>query len=462
MRENAMIRKIVLGLLCGFFFHAAGADAQRSHVLLISIDSLRPAIYLDPAAAGVAVPNLSALMRRGVYADRVISVFPSVTYPAHTTMVTGVNPDRHLVTSNFHRGTLEWLSAASDIHATTLWQVAKKAGLTTAAVMWPMTYGADVDWLIVESAKTHTRKEGLRAALQQGATKGLLEQMEKKTGQRAAESAPQSVQVMDQMSATYTAQILKDHKPDLTLVHFLEADHMQHEFGPGSAEAARAFEHIDAYIGTLLAALKAAGIEDRTDVIIVGDHGSAPVHTAINTNRLLLDLGYAHADNGVLASDLVTFESVAGSGAFYPKPGATPQALAEFTSKLEALVSTRYRTLLTVIAGQRLRDLGGYPGAVAALSAAPGYMVVPVSGTQMMVATHHFRGMHGYLPDMPEMATGLIAAGPDFRQGWRFPVLRLLDLAPTMAAILGLKLPEAQGSIIAGALNTPADPDSPL
>lgn len=468
-------KSILVYFLCCLWMTVVNADEPRSHVLVVSIDGLRPEIYLDPEKSGVMVENMTRLRQRGIYADRVLSVFPSVTYPAHTTMVTGSSPERHKVSSNFYPGTVEWLSRSSDIHTTTLWQVAKRAGMTTAAVMWPMTDGAEVDWLVVEKSKARSHAAGMRTALREGSSGGLLERLEARTGQSLPPSGPVSVRRMDQLATAYTAQILQDHKPDLTLVHFLEADHVQHRFGPDSIEAARAFERIDGHIGHLLAALQAAGIAERSNVIIVGDHGFSAVHTAININSLLHEMGYAAVNSPAPASeadqrgqdaaqtsDLVRFDSQAGSGAFFPKPGAGPERLAEFTRDLEALINRRYRPLLNFVSQQQLRELGAYPGAIAAVSAAPGYMVMAMPGLDVMHATHQYQGMHGYLPEMPEMITGLVAAGPDFRNGVRLPILRLLDLAPTIAEILGLDLPDAEGQVIAGALERPADPSVPL
>lgn len=453
---------------------AASAEESKSHVLVISVDGLRPEIYLDPKGSGVTVDNMMHLKQQGIHATQVLSVFPSVTYPAHATMVTGNSPQQHQVSSNFYPGTTEWLSRSSDIRTTTLWQAARRAGMTTAAIMWPMTAGAEVDWLIVEKSKARSHEAGVLTALQEGSSAGLLEQLETRTGQRVPASGTVSVRQMDQLAAAYTAQILQDHTPDLTLVHFLEADHAQHRFGPDSPEAARAFERIDAHIGSLLAALQAAGIAKRSNVIVVGDHGFSTVHTAINILPLLLELDRAAVNRSVEAGsetgeqapgqahDLVRFDSQAGSGAFFPKPEAGPEQLTEFSRKLKALINHHYWPLLHFVSQQQLQELGAYPGAIAAISAAPGYMVMALPGSQVMHATHQYQGMHGYLPQMPEMTTGLIAAGPDFRSGTRLPLLRLLDLAPTIAEILGLHLPGAEGQVIAGALKRPSDPDLPL
>lgn len=453
-----MIRHMVVlaaGLAAASIMPTAQAQSA-AHVVVVSIDGLRPEVYRTPEKEGVAMPNLVALARRGVQAERTLSVYPSVTYPAHTTMVTGVEPARHKVTSNFRFGTLEWLTDAADIRSPTLWQAARKAGVSTAAFMWPMTHGADIDWMIPEVEDT--RKEGLRAALTRGATKGLVADLERKVAPLPDDSPtnPRAVEDLDRAAARYAAHVITAHKPGLTLVHFLEADHMQHAYGPQSDQARRAFEHIDSYLAVLTDALKAAGIADTTDVIVVGDHGFAPVHTVVNVSRILLDSGAGELAGPMVRSDLVTFESQAGSGLFYPLAGADPAKLAAFQGRLEQVVTQNYRGILTLMSAEDVTRMGGAEGAIAGLDAASGYMVAGGPGSERMLPTTQFGGMHGYAPDMPEMATGLVAAGPSFHSGKVLPVARLLDLAPTVAQILKLPLEHADGSVMVGAMKVPA------
>lgn len=436
------------------FLTAASAQAEsRQHFLVVSIDGLRPEIYLDPERSGVKVPNLIALRNRGVYAEGVVGVMPTVTYPSHTTLVTGVLPDRHGVTGNFLPGTLEWRRNASDIHSRTLWQAAKQAGLSTAIVTWPLSVGADVDWLVPE---IHADGEAdLSDFLRRHATPGLFDELERKAGKFPMQGTPQDnrAQVLDAMSAHYAARLLLEKKPNLTLVHLLEGDAAQHHFGPHSAEARAAFERIDAHIGRLLAALTTAGIAADTNVIVVGDHGFVDSHTAIEVGAILRDSGYS-------AEQLpVQFESQGGSGAFFPKAGRSADDIDAFSERLRNHIATRYRSLLTFLSMQDLRDLGGYPGAVAGLAAAPGYMLVARSGSQSTLPMRIYRGMHGYHPDLPGMSTGFIASGPRLLAGKRLGSLRLLDIAATLAALLEVELPAAQGVVIAGALRPlPGEP----
>ena len=121
------------------------------HLVIVSIDGLRPEFYLDDA---YPAPTLRELVKSGSHARAATPVFPSVTYPGHATIVTGVRPVRHGIL--FNRiwsptgGTTRWYEEATDLRATPLWDVARAAGLTTAAVSWPVTLGARIDWLIPE------------------------------------------------------------------------------------------------------------------------------------------------------------------------------------------------------------------------------------------------------------------------------------------------------------------------
>jgi predicted AlkP superfamily pyrophosphatase or phosphodiesterase len=146
---NLRFRSIAL-LFWGFLFVwpvVAEPHESAGHVVIVSIDGLRPEIYLAPEKVGARVPNLIGLRQQGVSAEQMIPVFPSVTYPAHTTLVTGVYPAQHGIESNFKSGT-EWYLNTADIQVRTLWQGAEEKGLVTAIVTWPASYGAKVDYLI--------------------------------------------------------------------------------------------------------------------------------------------------------------------------------------------------------------------------------------------------------------------------------------------------------------------------
>jgi predicted AlkP superfamily pyrophosphatase or phosphodiesterase len=427
-----------------------------TRVVMISIDGLRPEAYLDPAAHGLQMPNLRALRESGVSARRMIPVFPSVTYPAHTTLVTGTRPAEHGVVSNFTTGQ-SWVLEAAQIHSQTLWQAAEAAGKTTAIVTWPATYGAQVDYLVPENLSFGV--PDVRKLVLDGSTPGLFESLEKDCGPVRIPSfeAPDAGEKLDDVTACFAAQVLRTHRPDLLLVHFLDADHRQHFAGVESREARHAFERIDGFVGQLRRAAEKAGVAKETVFVIVGDHGFLPVHTIVNLNAILLATDFAKLEGGKIAvSRGIRIEALGGSGALYLEKGADAKLAARIESALRAEIDRRYRGLVELVPRAELEAMGAFPGAALGFAAAEGYMLAPIDAPVPMVPSGSLQGMHGYRPELPGMATGFIAAGPGVRRGVEVPLLRQIDVAPTVAALLGVPFEHAVGLVIPGVLESRA------
>ena len=142
---RAALVTLAILLLCG-----AGQDRKVEHVVIVSIDGLRPEFYLGD----YATPSLKEMMREGAYAKAVESVYPSVTYAAHSSIVTGVRPWKHGIVANTqwteHGSTRDWYWYAKDLKARTLWQAAREKGLKTAITYWPVSVGAEADWVLGE------------------------------------------------------------------------------------------------------------------------------------------------------------------------------------------------------------------------------------------------------------------------------------------------------------------------
>jgi predicted AlkP superfamily pyrophosphatase or phosphodiesterase len=429
-------------------------DAPR-HVIMISIDGLRPEIYLEPERVGVSVPNLVKLREQGTSAERMIPVFPSVTYPGHTTLVTGVYPATHGISNNFKSG-VEWYLHSTDIKTKTLWQATHEKGLVTAIVTWPASYGAKVSYLIPENLSLNV--QDVPQLIRSGATPGLFERLERKFGPIHIASFEQADagEQLDHMTGQFAAEILRTSKPHLLLLHFLDADHRQHFSGLTSAEAKHAFELIDQWVGELIQAAQDAGLLDITTFVIVGDHGFAPVHTSINVNGLLVATGYGKvAANGSFSSPQVRVAPIGGAAAFYLEHPQDKKMAARISAAFRTEIQKRYAGLIDFISRDDLDQQGAFPGAVFALAAREGYMFTAAPTATPLVPAGRFKGMHGYLPLMPEMATGFIISGAGVRKSLRIPRVRMIDVAPTVAALLGVELSEATGLPIVGIFDSP-------
>lgn len=461
MKLPVCISSVLIALIATLSPTMAQAEDAPRHVVMISIDGLRPEIYLDPERVGVKVPNLVQLREQGTSAERMIPVFPSVTYPGHTTLVTGVYPAAHGISNNFKSGA-EWYLYSADIKAKTLWQAAREKGLTTAIVTWPASYGAEVNYLIPENLSFNVKD--VPQLIRSGATPGLFEHLQSKSGpvEVASFEKAEAGEQLDRMTGQFAAEVLREYKPHLLLTHFLDADHRQHFSGPTSADANHAFELIDQQIGALRQAAQDAGILDATTFVIVGDHGFVSVHTSINVNGLLAATGYGKvAADGSFSSPGVIATPIGGAAAFYLERPDDTKLAARLSVSFRAEIQQRYAGLVEFVARDQLDQMGAFPGAVFALAAKEGYMFTAAPNTTPLVPSGALKGMHGYLPAMPEMATGFIMSGAGVRTGLRVPLVRMLDVAPTVAALLGVELQGAAGLPIAGILES-RGPDSGL
>ena len=446
---------VLLGslLLQGFL----GAETTQHHVILISIDGLQPDYYLHPDQYDLKIPNLLSLVQKGSYAQRMLGVYPTLTYPSHTTMVTGVRPAQHGIVSNFtfepSQGLFNWYLQSADIKTQTLWEAAKDKGLKTAIVTWPGSYGAGVDYLIPENLAVTSDISDL---IRQGSTTGLFEDLEKQFGpiMLLPFNDPAACIPMDKMTTDFAAEIIRRYKPNLLLMHLLDVDHEQHLTGVDTPQVFKSFERIDALVGTIIEATQQAGILDQTTFIIVGDHGFMPVHASLDFNALLLEKGLLSVDEtGKIAQWSVFVQGNGGSAAVYVKDRKDKELIAKAKNILHAEIEAKYAGIIEIIEREQLDQLGAFPGAILALEAGDGYYFsLSNPKPQVLNPSDPFKGMHGYLPTHPQMATGFIASGRGIRQGVLIPSMRMLDIAPTIAKLLNLELPDAEGLPLVGIL----------
>src|SRR5262245_5763322 len=255
------------------------AQARAPHVVMISIDGLRPQLFTE--SGPLKIPTLRRLMQQGAWA-RVTGVLPTVTYPSHTTLITGVLPAVHGVLDNriFDPENLSnqgWFWYASAIRVSTLPGAVRARGLTAASVSWPATVGMPLDYNVPEILRSRHRENlDLMAAL--SFPPRILESYGFSTRQ------PLAWPPTDADRAGLAAWIVRMYQPDFLLLHIFDSDSNAHIYGPDSPEALDAVERADAEVARVLNAFKDIGLADRTDVVIVSDHGFVPLQKQLQPN----------------------------------------------------------------------------------------------------------------------------------------------------------------------------------
>ncbi len=450
-RRREFRRRLLVGfallLVSGFPLHTprlAASGQEETHVVVISIDGLVPDYYRNPDRYGLKIPTLRRLRNEGAFADAVIGVYPSVTYPSHTAIVTGARPRDHGIYFNriFEEPTApqtgRWYWWASAIRSDTLWAAARRAGRRTAAISWPVTVEAEIEHNIPEIFDPRAAQGGppvWALVAQHARPAGLVEEILQAVGK------PEALED-DDLRVEAAVYLLTRFRPHLLLLHLIQLDGVQHRTGPHSKEAYAELEKQDARIGRVLEAIRRAGLEARTTVAIVSDHGFMPVEREFHPGVVLAQAGLVKFDSsGRIVEWHAAVWSNGGSAAIFLRDPSDTAARETVRRLFEEWARRPGSPLLRVIEASELEQLGAAPTAAFFLEAADFCAFGgDYRGEALRPARPNYRGSHGYLPDRPQMFASLILWGRGVRRGARAPVVNMTDIAPTLAALLGVDL----------------------
>jgi len=412
---------------------------QVKHVILITIDGFRPDFYLD---AKWDAPNIRGLMKGGAHTKGMNSVFPSMTYPSHTAIVTGVQPAKHGIYYNNmfeptgSTGKIYW--NVSQIKTPTLWEAAQAKGLRASALFWPVSADAPVSYNIPDIG---SMGEGVREQYSKPA--GFVNTIKKEV----FNGAEKIEYGKDENVAKIAAYVIKKDKPNLMTIHFFWVDHIEHQEGREGDVLKAAVKDADQAVGIIINALKDEGIWNSTVLIVTGDHGFVDVKTNVSPNVWLVKAGLL---NDVKKDDWkAQFYTVGGSAYLYLKDKKDSKTLDQVKEMLSKLPEDE-RKLFRIIDRKQLDAAGANPEVALALTGENG---ASFGNSSTGDATKPGKGgAHGYFPDFHEIQTGFVAFGPGIKKGGVIPIMNVRDIAPAVSTILGFPFPSAEGKIPAGLL----------
>jgi predicted AlkP superfamily pyrophosphatase or phosphodiesterase len=408
------------------------AQHADKHVVVVTIDGFRPNFYLEDKWE---TPNLKAIKDGGAHAYGVNSVFPSITYPSHIAIVTGVYPAKHGIYYNAmfakdsaSKGQIYW--RFDQITSPTLWEVTQKAGLKAASVNWPVSVGAPTVFNISDVGsqgqkvmEDAAKPEGISAWIQQN----LLNNAPIKVG-------------IDKNVATIAAWVIKTEKPNFMTVHLLGMDHAQHVNGRNGPEVEHAIVLADSAVGMIRRAIADAGIKDNTLLIITGDHGFKDVTTTVSPNVWLRDWGLMKNDNDWKAK----FHTVGGAAFMFLKDKNDVATLNTVTARLKALPESD-KKYFQLVDAKKLGAIGADPRVVLGLTGLNGAAFN--ARTNAPAVDKGKGGTHGYFPDTREIQTGFLAEGVAVKKGTRIQEMNLRDISAIVVRYLGLSMPSSEGKV---------------
>jgi predicted AlkP superfamily pyrophosphatase or phosphodiesterase len=449
MFSRPLFAALVLAL---FAFDLHGQDrapipAKDRTVVLISIDGFPAWLWAEPT---LPVPNLRRLAREGAVADAMTVSNPSITWINHTTLVTGVPPQKHGVLFNglLVRQPLPlppiiepWRDKADLVRVPTVYDVAHQNGLTTAQVDWvAILNSGTINWEFLEIPKAGGEIE------RELVGKGIVTAQDVATFGKG-----KNIAWRDMIWTEAACHIMRTRKPNLLLFHLLTTDAINHANGPGSQASHTAFAYADRLVGDLLKSIEDAGLKDKATVLIATDHGFKKVSKIIYPNVVLRKAGMIQVDKEqVSACDAYTMTQ--GGMAFVyvtdrAKQDALLPQLRELLSGTEGvdrvIDGSEGPTLgmPTPNENQGMGDLILFPKAGYAFQG-------KYDGEEPVVVSTNYLGTHGYPNADPQLDGAFIAWGYGIKPGTRIPRISNLDIAPTLAELLGIKLPNVDGKVL--------------
>jgi predicted AlkP superfamily pyrophosphatase or phosphodiesterase len=431
------------------------ADAPPiKHVVLVSIDGLAASYFDDPRAE---MPTIRKLAQLGARAKGMLTSFPSVTWPSHTSLITGVQPARHGVIGNsvwsrkldrplIYIGDPE-LTKAEAVRVPTLYDMAHQAGLKCGSIIWPCCNGADsLAWVIPDAGRADLHAKYT--------TPGFVEELGKagidisKLGEWGWNKEFSTQR--DVLYARVANYLVQQQGANLVLVHLVNPDGVEHAYGPHTPEAYQAVADSDGRIAEIWNALQTPPLKDSSTLFVVSDHGFAPYEKFVRPNVVLKELELVAAEGDKVTGRQAWCVAQGGSAFLYvldpTRKAETAAQLKQRLTKLEGVAAVVSPDQYGRLGLPRPEANGEAPDLV--LTTGPGYSFIEaVTGEAVGSAGGH-KGSHGHDPAPDYMHATFVAAGAGIQPAVRLNVINNVDVAPTIAKLMGLALPNVDGRVL--------------
>lgn len=424
---------------------------KRNRLIVLSLDAVgsMDLPYMN------TLPHFRAFFKRAAGCGQVVSVYPSLTYPAHTSIVTGLYPARHGIVNNHklqpEKRRPDWLWQRRYIRGTTLYDEARKAGLSAAALLWPVTGKARIRYNLPEVWANQPWENQVSVSLSNGSPLYQIG-LYRRFGHMLQGVSQPRLDNFVQASLLYT---LKRFRPDLTLAHFTDVDANRHIFGVSSPGIQDALQRHDRRLGELLSFLDSQGMEQDTNVVVLGDHCQKDVSLALYPNYWFRKKGWLKVRDGVVTGWRALARECDGACYIYLKNRRDKAFKEEVGRWLHEWKGRPDSGIEEVFEQPEIAGMGADKACAFMLEARDGYFFQNESDVPFRPAGYGsglHAGTHGYLPTKAGYQTIFFGAGPDFLPGARIGRMSLVDEGPLLARVLGVDLGQTDGRAPGGLL----------
>lgn len=419
-------------------------------LIVISADAL----VTEDLSYLYTLPNYQKYLSGGCQVEKVRSIYPTITYPCHTTMITGVYPDKHRVTGNleFHPGqssNLPWLwDCKWNQWKEDIFMQAQKAGYRTAAVFWPVTGNHPyIDDLIAEYWVQSESDTPSQAYRRMGSNEQMISIIEKNTRMNGKLPHPQ----IDQFIIDCACDVLRESRPDVLFVHPADIDAARHEYGNFNDKVKAAIENTDRYIGQIMRTVEDLDMLEEMNLVLTSDHGQLNINRILNLNVLFAEKGFIHIDESGNVKDWEVWCLSGGMSAnIYLKNPDDQILYQKIYQLLLQMAEDGIYGFGNVYTRAEIKENEHLDGNFSFILETDGYTSFGDAYKRPLVTNldnrdyRYGKATHGYLPEKGPQPV-FLAKGPDFKEHVVLKQARLIDEAPTFAKLLGITLNNIDG-----------------
>lgn len=428
----------------------SGKIEKNHRIVIVSLD----AVGNKDLAFLKTLPNFKKLYEKSAVCENVESVYPSITYPAHISIITGRKPLHHGVINNTliqpKRPKPDWMWQRKYVKGTTLYDEAMKKGYRTAALLWPVTAKSKIHYNLPEVLANRPWQNQIIVSALNGTISYELA-LQKKFGHLRDGVRQPALDDFVQQSALYT---IKTYNPDMLLIHFTDVDTNRHSYGVEHEKVTEALKRHDKRLGELLKALEETGDMEKTTFVVLGDHYQMDVERVVYLNYLLKENGFLHTKEDKITDYQFLAKNCDGSCYIYANEKKKPdkEAYEKLTALLERCKADKIYGIEQIFTGKEAGEMGADDRCVFFIEASKGvyfldefeHLTLPVEE----VKKGKMRGTHGYLPTKEGYQTFFMASGYGIKEGVLIPKMYLWDEGVTLAKLLQVDLGEVDGRVI--------------
>ncbi len=417
-------------------------DERAQHIILISLDSVYEADFKRLSE----MPVFDELIQRGAYSKEVTSIYPTLTYPVHTSIITGVSPNKHGI---YHNHPLQpgipsknqtWFWYQNEVKVPTLFDYLAEHHFVTSSILWPVTGRANITYNLPEIVALEGESQAIKM-LKSGTPSYLINQYLKHGRILGNGEQPR----LDHFSTAVAVDTIKRKKPNFLALHLIAVDHFRHKTGVNSSQVDEAFEVYEQSVTEIVEATKEAGIYEETIFIITSDHGQIDIHQNVYLNNVLERDGYIKRVEDEMM--YTAYAQSIGLGAYIYIKDHNPDVKLAVTNLLKSLRMDSEYGIERIYGERELARLHASDTFDLAIEAKSGYQFKDPL-TAYDIKKNVTSGNHGYSPLKSGYKNIFIVSGNGVKNEYNIGRMNIVDIAPTISKLFGFDFYECDGEVV--------------